>query len=43
MEKKYRILINGKLLDSPTGKTMEVINPANGKVVGLDRYKAGIR
>ena len=35
MQKQYRILINGKLLDSPSGETTEVVNPANGKVVGL--------
>jgi acyl-CoA reductase-like NAD-dependent aldehyde dehydrogenase len=35
MGSHYRILVNGKLIDSPTGETTEVINPANGKVVGL--------
>jgi acyl-CoA reductase-like NAD-dependent aldehyde dehydrogenase len=35
MKKDYRALIDGKLVPSPTGETMEVINPANGKVVGL--------
>lgn len=35
MNKNYRVLIDGRLIDSPTGETTEVINPANGKVVGL--------
>ena len=35
MKTSYRILINGKLMPSSTGETMEVINPANEKVVGL--------
>jgi acyl-CoA reductase-like NAD-dependent aldehyde dehydrogenase len=35
MGKTYKILIDGKLFDTPTGETMEVINPANGKLVGL--------
>ncbi len=35
MKKEYRVLIDGELLPSPTGETMEVVNPANGTVVGL--------
>jgi acyl-CoA reductase-like NAD-dependent aldehyde dehydrogenase len=33
METEYRILINGELVKSDSGETMEVVNPANGKVV----------
>jgi len=35
MNSEYRVLINGELCESATRETMEVINPANGKVVGL--------
>jgi acyl-CoA reductase-like NAD-dependent aldehyde dehydrogenase len=35
MQKQYKALINGKLVLPPSGETMEVINPANGKLVGL--------
>lgn len=35
MGSEYRVLIDGKLCESATKETMEVINPANGKVVGL--------
>ena len=35
MTAEYRVLINGELCEASTKETMEVINPANGKVVGL--------
>src|SRR5512136_1471911 len=35
MSSEYRVLINGELCEAATKETMEVINPANGKVVGL--------
>ncbi|MFA5308673.1 MAG: aldehyde dehydrogenase family protein [Dehalococcoidales bacterium] len=35
MSREYRALIDGKLIPSPPGETMEVINPANGKIAGL--------
>lgn len=35
MKREYKILINGKLLSSPSGETMNVINPANGSIVGV--------
>ena len=35
MKTEYKVLVNGKLLASPNGETTEVINPANGKVIGL--------
>ena len=35
MSSEYRVLINGELCEASTKETMEVINPANGKVVGL--------
>ncbi len=34
MKKEYKILINGKLHSSYSGQTMDVINPANGLVIG---------
>ena len=35
MSSEYRVLIDGELCEASTKETMEVINPANGKVVGL--------
>ncbi len=35
MSSEYRVLINGELCEASTKETMEVINPANGTVVGL--------
>jgi acyl-CoA reductase-like NAD-dependent aldehyde dehydrogenase len=35
MSGEYRVLIDGELCESSTKETMEVINPANGKLVGL--------
>ncbi len=35
MNSDYRILINGELCQSSSKETMQVINPANGQVVGL--------
>ena len=33
MNSEYRVLINGELCESSTKETMDVINPANGKVI----------
>lgn len=35
IETEYRALIDGKLVNSSTGETMEVIDPANGNLVGI--------
>ena len=35
MNTQFRVLIDGELIPSPTGETMEVVNPANSAVVGL--------
>jgi acyl-CoA reductase-like NAD-dependent aldehyde dehydrogenase len=35
MSAEYRVLIDGELCEASTKETMEVINPANGTVVGL--------
>jgi acyl-CoA reductase-like NAD-dependent aldehyde dehydrogenase len=35
MSSEYKVLINGELCESATKETMEVINPANGKIVGF--------
>ncbi len=35
MNSEYRVLIAGELCAASTKETMEVINPANGKVVGI--------
>lgn len=34
MAAEYRVLINGELCESATKETMDVINPANGRIVG---------
>jgi acyl-CoA reductase-like NAD-dependent aldehyde dehydrogenase len=35
METDYRILINGKLVKAESGETMQVFNPASGKVAAI--------
>jgi len=35
MTAEYRMLINGELCEADSKETMEVINPANGTLVGL--------
>jgi len=34
MNSEYRVLINGELCESSTNETMDIVNPANGKVIG---------
>ena len=33
MSSEYRVLIDGELCEASTKETMEVVNPANGKVI----------